>query len=108
MIYCGSTTCNLTLFNIFSQLTWTGEAASKFVGIGEKDIEQVISYLPLSHIAAQVFYGQINELGLNTNLKCRIDSLWQMSTTTRTIQRTYSEHLHEKQFNHYDLSFVGI
>ena len=69
MIYCGSTTCSLILFNIFSQLTWTGEAASKFVGIGEKDIEQVISYLPLSHIAAQVFYGRIDELRLNTYLQ---------------------------------------
>lgn len=35
-------------------LTWTAEAASKFVGVGEKGGEQVISYLPLSHIAAQM------------------------------------------------------
>lgn len=35
-------------------LTWTAEAASRFVGVGETGIEQVISYLPLSHIAAQM------------------------------------------------------
>ena len=38
----------------YLQLVWTAEAASRFVGIGEKSVEQVVSYLPLSHIAAQV------------------------------------------------------
>ena len=48
--------CNLftAFYNFAYQVVWTADCALKHVHAGEKGPEHVVSYLPLSHIAAQV------------------------------------------------------
>ncbi|KAJ7326101.1 Long-chain-fatty-acid--CoA ligase acsbg2 [Desmophyllum pertusum] len=54
LIYTSGTTGNPKgVMLSHDNLLWTAEAAARFVNAGEKSIEQVVSYLPLSHIAAQ-------------------------------------------------------
>ncbi|KAL9986588.1 hypothetical protein ACROYT_G000756 [Oculina patagonica] len=54
LIYTSGTTGNPKgVMLSHDNVVWTAETASQHVKAGEKFVEQVISYLPLSHIAAQ-------------------------------------------------------
>lgn len=54
LIYTSGTTGNPKgVMLSHDNLLWTAETASRHVNAGEKVVEQCISYLPLSHIAAQ-------------------------------------------------------